>query len=157
NVQITGNVSVTPLTSLLIPLMTSIEIHDEEIKACTDTFKVDVSGNTTYPCIAIPTPTWTSGTAYIGITIPTPTWTANVSNNTNGGDGRLSLSDKVAIGIGVGFGVPTILIGLGALLYARRRQNFHTKDSSSPPDTGVSEEGEVQELEPPGGNIQTEL
>ena len=69
---------------------------------------VDLSGNTTYTGISLPTGTWNT-TGF------------NTSLWDTGGDGRLSQSDKIAIGIGVGFGVPTLAVGLGAWLCVRRR------------------------------------
>ncbi|KAH0547776.1 hypothetical protein FGG08_000033 [Glutinoglossum americanum] len=80
------------------------QIHTGEMKPCTG---VDISGNTTYTDIGIPTPTWLSG---------------SFAYNPSSKSGKLSQSDKIAIGLGVGFGVPTILVGLGAWLFARRRE-----------------------------------
>ena len=67
---------------------------------------IDPSGNTTYTNTPFPTPTTNF------------TWPAVVVNGTD--SGGLSLSDKIALGVGIGFGVPTILIGLCAWLCVKR-------------------------------------
>ncbi|KAK5651037.1 hypothetical protein OQA88_1500 [Cercophora sp. LCS_1] len=82
-------------------------MRDEKLKLCTD-LKVDLSGNTTYTGIAMPT-----SSTNVGI----------VPANDKDEDEGLSTSDKIAIGVGVGFGVPTIVVGLGAWLCARRRKD----------------------------------
>ncbi len=63
--------------------------------------------------------------------------------DTAGKNGALSQSDKIAIGIGVGFGVPTLLIGLGAWLCVRRRAEKTEKDS------GVVEIRPSPQISPP--------
>ncbi|KAK5659037.1 hypothetical protein OQA88_1124 [Cercophora sp. LCS_1] len=85
-------------------------MRDEKLGLCTGYLKVDLSGNTTYTGIAMPTSS-TNGTIF-GV----------VPANQKSEDEGLSLSDKIAIGIGVGFGVPTIVVGLGAWRCARRRK-----------------------------------
>ncbi|KAH0550952.1 hypothetical protein GP486_007683 [Trichoglossum hirsutum] len=87
------------------------QIRNEEIDTCTNTYRVDLSDNATCTGISIPTQSWSYG---------------NFSYNPRGG---LSQSDKIAIGVGVGFGVPTILIGLGAWLFARRRRGVDIRMS----------------------------
>lgn len=88
------------------------EIHKEDMATC-ENFGIDMSGNTTY-------------TAGLGV----PTDLFNGTGFGVGGDEGLSQSDKIAIGIGVGFGVPTLLVSLGAWLCVRRRRSgVHSKES----------------------------
>ena len=51
--------------------------------------------------------------------MPTNTGTLNVTLADRDG---LSMSDKIALGIGVGFGIPTIVIGVGTLIFMRRKK-----------------------------------
>ena len=104
-------------------------LHDADMKLCLDTFKVDVSGNTTYTGITIPTPT---------TNVTWPGENTNITNITNGdgGEGGLSLSDKIALGVGIGFGVPTVLVGLGAWLCARKRRRPESKEPEDLSDSG---------------------
>ena len=75
------------------------------MKLCTD-MNIDVSGNTTYTGRAFPSPTMPAN------------WTEGLLE---GHSSSLSLSDKIALGVGIGFGVPTLLVTVGAWLCARRR------------------------------------
>jgi len=69
-------------------------------------------------------------------------------------EGGLSLSDKIALGIGVGFGIPTIIIGVGTLVCVRRRKaravrelTELAKDEPSPqpsPQPSLREKPEVE-------------
>ncbi|KAK0657995.1 hypothetical protein B0T16DRAFT_386432 [Cercophora newfieldiana] len=88
-------------------------IIDERLTACNTTLGIDLSGNTTYTGMSIPS---------------MPTNTDYSSLFDSGKDGKLSQSDKIAIGIGVGFGIPSLLIGLGAWLCVRRRAQGAEKD-----------------------------
>lgn len=85
-------------------------MREQKLKVCTEYLQVDLSGNTTYTGIAMPTSSMNA--TIIGVIAP----------DEDREDGGLSQSDKIAIGIGVGFGVPTIVVGLGAWLCARRRK-----------------------------------
>jgi len=76
------------------------------MKYCIENLGVDVSGNTTYTGLPFPMPTTNF------------TWPAD-----SHGDEGLKLSDKIALGIGIGFGVPTILVTLGAWLCVRHRKD----------------------------------
>lgn len=80
------------------------------MKTCTD-MGVDITGNTIYTGIAFPTPT---------TNVPWPTLMINsTAGQPEGHKGGLSLSDKISLGVGIGFGVPTILVSVGAWLYTR--------------------------------------
>lgn len=83
------------------------------MKMCTD-FGVDITGNTIYTGLAVPTPS------------TNVTWPTVMINSTagqpEGNKGGLSLSDKISLGVGIGFGVPTILVSLGAWLCMNRRK-----------------------------------
>ena len=101
-------------------------LRADKLKPC-DLFDIDLSGKTTYTAPPIPTATWDPNGSI---------WGAGGSNSSNttvfnstswvsgeaSRDGGLSLSDKIAIGIGVGFGVPSLAVGLGAWLCARQRR-----------------------------------
>ena len=80
---------------------------DAKIKTCTGLLKVDLSGSTTYT----------------GVTVPTNMSNVNVTFPPNAmKEGGLSMSDKIALGIGIGFGIPTVIIGVGTLVCVRRRK-----------------------------------
>lgn len=65
--------------------------------------KVDLSGSTTYTGVVMPTNLSTL-----------PPDAAK--------EGALSMSDKIALGIGLGFGIPTIIIGIATMVCMRRRK-----------------------------------
>jgi hypothetical protein len=96
-------------------------------------YKIDLSGNTTYSGIAIPTPTGRGNMTSL----------FDNGKEKGGDDGSLSQSDKIAIGIGIGFGVPTFAVGLGAWLCARRRKGEKAVGVEEEKDDYGSERGWV--------------
>lgn len=102
-------------------------MRDQKLQICTEYLDVDLSGNTTYT--DIPMPTSSMNATVISVLTP----------QEGKEDEGLSQSDKIAIGIGVGFGVPTVLVGLGAWLCARRRK----EDKVVVEEDGKSEDEEI--------------
>jgi hypothetical protein len=110
--------------------------RDAQLKTCTELWKVDLSGSTTHT----------------GLTVPTNLSAFNVTLPPDAPEkSGLSMSDKIALGIGLGFGIPTIIIGVGTLVCMRRRkarafrelENLAKDDTSPQPSPGGEPEVEA--------------